>query len=50
MNILEMKSKKIYLNGIEIPYVEDVDIKKHADDYADVTLKIIAKVKGLDVD
>lgn len=50
MNSVYFKDGKIYLNGNRIPYVTDIEIKKHAGDSTNVKIEFLAKVNGLDND
>ncbi|MDN4833754.1 hypothetical protein QYC35_05820 [Ligilactobacillus salivarius] len=50
LNIISFKDKKIFLDNTEIKGVTDIEIKKHADDIADVILKIKSSIKDLDDD
>lgn len=50
MNSVYFKDGKIYLNGNRIPYVTDIEIKKHAGDSTNVRIGFLAKVNDLDSD
>lgn len=50
MNRVYFKDGKIYLNGNRIPYVTDIEIKKHVGDSTNVKIEFLAKVKDLDSD
>ncbi|MCL8204075.1 hypothetical protein M5361_02405 [Ligilactobacillus agilis] len=50
LNTISFENKKIFLDGIEIKGVTKIEIKKHADDIADVMLNIKSSIKGLDAD
>ena len=50
LNIISFKDKKIFLDNTEIKGVTDIEIKKHANDTADVILKIKSSIKDLDDD
>ena len=50
MNSVYFKDGKIYLNGNRIPYVTDIEIKKHVGDSANVRIEFLAKVNDLDSD
>jgi hypothetical protein len=48
MNSVYFKDGKIYLNGNRIPYVTDIEIKKHVGDSTNVRIEFLAKVNDLD--
>lgn len=50
MNSVYFKDGKIYLNGNRIPYVTDIEIKKHVGDSTNVRIEFLAKVNDLDSD
>ncbi|MBL1056987.1 hypothetical protein JEM51_11335 [Ligilactobacillus agilis] len=50
LNTISFENKKIFLDGTEIKGVTEIEIKKHADDIADVILNIKSSIKGLDAD
>lgn len=50
MNSVYFKDGKIHLNGNRIPYVTDIEIKKHVGDSTNVRIEFLAKVNDLDSD
>lgn len=48
MNEVCFKNGKTYLNGSYIPYVEDIEIKKHAGHTSHVKIEFLAKIDSLD--
>lgn len=50
MNSVYFKDGNIYLNGNRVPYVTDIEIKKHAGDSTNVRIGFLAKVNDLDSD
>ncbi|MDO5882569.1 hypothetical protein [Ligilactobacillus animalis] len=47
--VISFEQKKVLLDGKELRGVTDIEIRKHASDIADVTMKLKAYIKGLDV-
>ena len=50
LNTISFENKKIFLDGIEIKGVTKIEIKKHADDIADIKINKKSSIKGLDAD
>ncbi len=48
--VISFDKKKVLLDGKEVKGITDIEIKKHASNIADVTMKLKANIKGLDVD
>lgn len=49
VTVISFDKKKVLLDGKEVKGITDIEIKKHASNIADVTMKLKANIKGLNV-
>lgn len=50
VTVISFDKKRVLLDGKEVRGITDIEIRKHASDIADVTMKLKAYINGLDVD
>lgn len=49
MNDLRISNRKIYVNGVEVKQIEDLHIHAKANNPAEVEMKWLVPIEGLDV-